>query len=100
MVDIRGEFGLRTMGPERAILTTKDAKVRDLLLKVREIGEGERVICFTTWAPGMNALVEDWFDRKSTDLKFFRGVLSRVRRERKFTRLGGNDYAYQREIVV
>lgn len=50
------------MGPERAIPTAKDVEARENLLSVKQIAAGEALICFVSWATGMNALVEDWFE--------------------------------------
>lgn len=46
MVNIIGEFDLRTMEQERAILTTNDAEARQLLLELEVIiGKGVQICC-------------------------------------------------------
>lgn len=45
VVDIKGELGLRTMGHERAILTTKDGEARQYLLDLEALGEENAQIC-------------------------------------------------------
>lgn len=55
---------MRTMCPERAILTIKDMKAGDTLLRKKEVVVGKGLVYFIDWKARINALVGDWFERE------------------------------------